>query len=207
MNEESALQRSLLRFLSGVLLAAAMVTLAIVATSWREIFAAVNAPANPARQVYNLLKSDAMAFLVTERLTSQIMVEVDESSLWLGSSRGTLTGIVRMYYGVNLNRLSPETVRMDGAVCVVKLPEPAVLDFSVDVATLTFRTQRSLLQVFGDRLHDHDLRADLQNRFRSAAESFFRDQQLLPDREALCARLTDHAQSWSGRVGAEVLFR
>ena len=162
---------------------------------------------SPERQVFQLLRSESLSFLVTERLTSQITVEVDESSLWLGSSRGTLTGIVRMYYGVDLRSLKTETIRMEGGSCVVDLPEPEVLDFAGDVATLTFRTQRSILQVLGVRIRDHDLRADLQNRFRSAAESFFREQSLLPDRAALCARLNEHAQSWAGKVGVPVSFR
>ena len=195
--------RSLLRLLSGFILVAAVVTAAFVAASrwWSP------GPVSPERQVYNLLKSDALVFLVTERLTSQITVEVDESSLWLGSSRGTLSGIVRMYYGVDLEQLTPGSVHREGDVCVVDLPEPAVLDFALDIGTLSFRTERSILQIVGDRLGNHDLRADLQNRFRSASDRFFREQSLLPDRSTLCARLNEHAQSWSAKVGAPVSFR
>ena len=203
MSPETPVLRFLLRLLSGFILVAAVVTAAFVAASrwWNP------GPVSPERQVYNLLKSDAMAFLVTQRLTSQITVEVDESSLWLGSSRGTLTGIVRMYYGVDLEQLTPGSVHREGDVCVVDLPEPAVLDFAVDVGTLSFRTERSILQIVGDRLRGHDLRGDLQTRFRSAAEAYFREQELMPDRATLCARLTEHSESWSGRVGAEVRFR
>ena len=203
MSPETPVLRSLRHLLPGFILVAAVVTAAFVAASrWWD-----PGPLSPERQVYNLLKSDAMAFLVTQRLTSQITVEVDESSLWLGSSRGTLTGIVRMYYGVDLEQLTPGSVHREGDVCVVDLPEPAVLDFAVDVGTLSFRTERSILQIVGDRLRGHDLRGDLQNRFRSAAEAYFREQELMPDRATLCARLTEHSESWSGRVGAEVRFR
>jgi hypothetical protein len=90
---------------------------------------------------------------------------------------------------------------------VVLLPEPEVLDFAVDVASLRFLTRRSILQVLGDNFTDHDLRTDLQSRFRAASESFFHEQCLLPDRATLCARLTAHAQSWAGRVGVPVSFR
>ncbi len=199
--------RFLLRLLPTLLLLTLVAALALAVASRWKAFAPLVVSANPAREVYNLLRSETMAFLVTERLTSQITVEVDESSLWLGSSRGSLTGIVRMYYGVDLQKLVPTNVRMEGGVCVVELPEPAVLDFAVDVSTLTFRTQRSILQVISDRLRTHDLRSSLQSRFRSASESFFKEQQLLPDRAALCARLNEHAESWSGRVGVPVSFR
>lgn len=161
----------------------------------------------PERQVFQFLRNESLNFLVTERLTSQITVEIDDSSLLLGTSSGTLTGVVRMYYGVDLGRLTPASVMMEGGTCVVDLPEPEVLDFAVDVASLRFKTRRSLLRVIGDRLGNHDLRSDLQNRFRSASDRFFREQSLLPDRSTLCARLNDHAQSWTGRVGVPVSFR
>ena len=165
------------------------------------------ARSSPERQVFQLLRSESLSFLVTERLTSQITVEIDDSGLLLGTSSGTLTGVVRMYYGVDLARLTPASVKMERGGCVVVLPQPEVLDFAVDVSSLRFKTRRSLLRVIGDRLGNHDLRADLQNRFRSASDRFFREQSLLPDRATLCARLNDHAQSWTGRVGVSVSFR
>ena len=162
---------------------------------------------SPEIQVFNLLRSESLSFLVTERLTSQITVDVDESSLWLGCSSGSLTGVVRMYYGVDLSRLTQGDVRQEGEACVVFLPEPEVLDFAVDVASLRFLTKRSILQVLGDNFTDHDLRTDLQSRFKAASQSFFREQSLLPDRAALCARLNQHTQSWADRVGVPVSFR
>ena len=165
-----------------------------------------SAPANPARQVFALLRSQDLGFLVTERMTSQVSIEIDESDLWRGCRTGTLTGIVKLYYGVDLCLLEPGDVRMEGGACTVTLPAPGVLDFAVDVESLVFRTRRSLLNVLGDRWEDRDLRQDLQRRFRAASETFFHDHHLLPDRAALCARLNAHASAWAARVGLPVAF-
>lgn len=162
--------------------------------------------ANPARQVFALLRSQDLGFLVTERMTSQVSIEIDDSDLWRGCRTGTLTGIVKLYYGVDLTLLEPGDVRMEGAACTVTLPDPGVLDFAVDVESLVFRTRRSLLNVLGDRWEDRDLRQDLQRRFRAASETFFHDHHLLPDRAALCARLNAHASAWAARVGLPVAF-
>ena len=209
MNPEPASPAILFRYASWVILLTLVASLAFAAVQVWKRFPQHSQPAraSPERQVFQLLRSEALSFLVTERLTSQITVEIDDSGLLMGTSSGTLTGVVRMYYGVDLSRLTPASVKMEGNTCVIVLPEPEVLDFAVDVASLRFKTRRSLLRVIGDRMGNHDLRADLQNRFRSASDRFFREQSLLPDRAALCSRLTEHAQSWSGRVGAEVRFR
>ena len=209
MNPDPTSPAILFRYASWVILLTLMASLAFAAVRVWKRLPQLSQPArtSPERQVFQLLRSESLSFLVTERLTSQITVEIDDSGLLMGTSNGTLTGVVRMYYGVDLGRLTPANVKMEGGGCVVVLPEPEVLDFAVDVSSLRFKTRRSLLRVIGDRLGNHDLRADLQNRFRSASDRFFREQSLLPDRSTLCARLNDHAQSWMGRVGVPVSFR
>ena len=209
MNFETPALRFLLRLLPSLLLVTLVAALAYASVrTWSRVFPVSIAPrVSPERQVFQLLKSESLSFLVTSRLTSQIIVEIEDSSVLLGAGSGSLTGTVRMYHGVDLRRLTQASVRMEGGSCVVDLPEPEVLDFAVDVASLRFKTRRSLLRVMADRLGGHDLRQDLQNRFRSASDRYFREQSLLPDRSALCARLNEHAQSWSGKVGAEIRFR
>ena len=209
MNMASAPPAIRFRHVRWVIATALVVSLAFAAMrAWMRDYQTVQyALRNPEHHVYQLLHSETLSFLVTERLTSQIIVEIDNSSILLGTSSGTLTGVVRMYYGVDLSRLRPETVRMEGGTCMIDLPDPEVLDFSVDVASLQFRTRRSLIRVIGDRLTSYELRSDLQNRFRSASDRFFREQSLLPDRAALCARLNQHTQSWADRLGVPVSFR
>ena len=206
MNPDPASPAILFRYAFWILVLGLVACLAYSAAQVWKRFPQLSR-VSPERQVFQLLCSESLSFLVTERLTSQITVEIDDSGLLLGTSSGSLTGVVRMYYGVDLSRVKPASVRMEGGGCVVVLPEPEVLDFAVEVSSLRFKTRRSLLRVIGDRLGNHDLRADLQNRFRSASDRFFREQSLLPDRSTLCARLNEHAQSWTGRVGVPVSFR
>jgi len=58
----------------------------------------------------SVLRSRAMAFLVTRRTATQIVVEHGESN-WLGQWRGVLWATVQIHYGVDLEKIQPRDIR------------------------------------------------------------------------------------------------
>ncbi len=153
-----------------------------------------------------LLRSERLLFLVTDRLVTQIVVSSHDSNLLLGQREGHLIATVRLYYGVDLTRLTPANLHRQGERVVVKVPEPQVLDFAVDPDSLRFLSKRNLTVAIVDRLQGRDLEAELRSRLKAEALAFMARQQLLPTRSSIVARLNEWAPALSGVVGAEVRF-
>ena len=133
------------------------------------------------RATLTVLRSEELTFLATDRLVSQISVEITENSPLLGIREGVLIATVRLYYGVDLRRLGPASVGRAGRDrLVVRLPDPEPLDFAVDPSSFKYITKRSGLNVIRDFALNKDLEAELRTRLQPFAMQFFREQGLLP---------------------------
>lgn len=154
-----------------------------------------------------LLRDESLMFLVTDRLVTQVIVELDESNLLLGRRQGFLIGTARLYYGVDLQKLNDSCFQKDGGRLIVNVPEPQELDFSVDLNSLRFISKRSGLMVVADWLMGRDLDSELRGKFEASAMLFLKENKLLPDRARLLERLNRLAPLISSRVGIEVAFR
>jgi len=154
-----------------------------------------------------MLRSEHLLFLVTDKLTTQIVVHATANSPLLGKREGFMVATVTLYYGVDLRTLTPESVELEGTRLLVTLPEPRELDFSVDPTSLRSWTVRSGLNVVADFMLDKDIEAELRQELRGSALRFYQEYDLLPSREAILAKLSALSPVFREQVGIDVVFR
>ena len=156
----------------------------------------------------SLLRSEELSFLVTDRLVSQIAVQTSDSSPLLGQREGVLIATVRMYYGLDLRKLDAASITRAGKdKLVVRLPDPEMLDFSVDPASFTYITKRSGLHVIRDYVMDKDIEAELRKKLQPHAARFFADQRMLPARTKIVQRLQNYLAPLERELGVQIELR
>ena len=185
-----------------------LIVIGLLAGAGFYLYHAFMAPASPkTKEVIEVIRSEELAFLVTDRLVTKVVAESNENNALLGKREGYLIATVRIYYGVDLKSLPEDAVRVtDGNVCIT-LPEPKELDFSVDLDSARFLGKRSGLIVLRDFLQDLDLRRELERQLHEAAARMMSGEELMPKREDLLRRLNAWAPVLSGKLGLKVLFR
>jgi hypothetical protein len=164
--------------------------------------------APPGRQMdtkatLSLLKSEAMAFLVTRRVTTQIVIEHSESS-WASDWRGVLWAEVTFHYGVDLEELDEDDIRREGEVLVVHLPEPRMLDFAIVPGSVGWMSKATAVAKIDDLLHNGHRRL-LEQKLREQALAFARRHDQMPTRQQIIDRLNS-ASVWL-RAAADVQIR
>lgn len=152
------------------------------------------------KKTVELLKSEAMAFLVTDKVSTSVIVEIAESSPWLGIREGYLLARVRIYYGVV--GWDGASIRREGGKVVVIVPNPKLLDFSVDFEKSRFLSKRSGLVALSDLIQDKNLLAELYQRLQE--ETF--KQVPVPSRDDLVRRLNLYSPILGKHLGVEVIF-
>jgi hypothetical protein len=159
------------------------------------------------RSALEVLKQEHLAFLVTDRITSQILVESTESNLILGQKEGYLIAKARLYYGIDVSKLSADDLVRTNGTLVVNLPPPEELDFAVDLESMRFISKRSGLQVIADWVTNADQEQELRDQFKEAALQYMRDEKLIPSKEAILQRLSSFSDMFSEYIGVQVVFR
>lgn len=109
----------------------------------------------------SVLRDVPSSFLVLEA-SEQLAVATINSGGWLlGPRVGQVVARRTTYWGIDLTRVMPEHIEVDGIRVRVRLPAPGVLDVAVDLSTLQFYTKRSGLQLLGDLAMGRSLESDL----------------------------------------------
>ncbi|MFP4105885.1 MAG: DUF4230 domain-containing protein [Phycisphaerae bacterium] len=166
--------------------------------------------APPGRQMdtkttLSLLKSEAMTFLVTRRVTTQIVVEHSEGD-WLSDWRGVYWAEVTFHYGIDLEELDENDVRRDGEVIVVHLPEPRVLDFAIVPASIGWMSKATAVAKIDDLLHNGHRRL-LEQKLREQALAFARRHDQMPTRQQIADRLNSASAWLHAAAGVEIHFK
>jgi len=151
----------------------------------------------------SLLRSEAMAFLVTRRLTTQVVVEHIESS-WFADWRGVLWATVRIHYGVDLQKIGMDDIRREGDVLIVTLPEPELLDFSLVPGSVGSLSKSTAIAKIEDIMKNGQRRL-LEERLRDQALEFARQHDQMPSREQIVQQLNAAAAPLMG-AGVELRF-
>lgn len=159
------------------------------------------------KETIEVLRTEDLAFLVTSRVVTKVVVESRENDLLLGRREGYLIATTRLYFGVDLQQLTPEAVAVENGVIVVTVPEPRELDFAVDLNSIRFLSKRSGWIVVRDFLQDLDFRQELQKRVHEVTTEMIRQERLAPGRDDLVNRLNRIAPVLSGKCGTRVVFR
>lgn len=158
------------------------------------------------KSVLTLLKSESLSFLVTNKLTTQIVVEITDNSPILGKREGILIGTVSMYYGVDLREVDTSSVKRHNNVLTIKLPNPKELDFSVDPDSFKYLTKRSGLNVITDYVMDKNIEFELRASMKKSAKKFFTDHNMFPSRESIINQLNNYFGPFAAQFGMEIKF-
>ena len=158
------------------------------------------------KQTLTLLQSEAMAFLVTDRIVSQIIVSISESNILLGQREGYLIGTARLYYGIDMRELTKDSVTLRENQIVVTLPSPKELDFAVDLESLQFISKMSGTVALVDWLKGKDMYGELRAQFKPKAIAFMRQNSMIPDRQKILGRLNALSPALEQHIGLKVNF-
>jgi hypothetical protein len=156
------------------------------------------------KSTLSILRIQTLSFLVTRRTSTQIVVEHQESN-WLGQWRGVLWAVVKLHYGVDLAKIKAGDIRCDGDITFVKLPEPEVLDFSIDPSSFGVMTKATSVPKLDDLLNNTHRRL-LEGSLEQAALDFAKQQDLLPTRNELIKQLNEAVLLMAHEGGVRLRF-
>jgi len=184
------------------------VVLGVLAGIGYYIYHAVRTPPKPTtKELIEVIRSEELSFLVTDRLVTKAVVESKENNLFLGVREGYLIATVRIYFGIDLKSLPEDAVQVTDGIIYIMVPEPRELDFSVDLDSARFLSKRSGLVVLRDFLQDLNFQQELERQLHQAAQEMLRNEKLLPGREEIVKRLNGWAPALSSRCNMKVIFR
>jgi hypothetical protein len=158
------------------------------------------------KQTLTILQSEAMAFLVTDRIAAQIVVSVSENNVLLGQREGYLIGTARLYYGIDMKELTKDSITLRNNQIFVTLPPTKELDFAVDLESLHFISKMSGTVALVDWLKGKDMYAELRAQFKPKALEFMKQNGMIPDRQRILARLNSMSSVFTENLGLKVAF-
>jgi hypothetical protein len=153
----------------------------------------------------SILRSRPMLFLVTRQIRTQIVIDHSESN-WVGQWRGVLWGTVMISYGVDINEIKNDDLRREDDMVFVRIPEPRLLNFSVESGSVGFISKATAAPKLQDWLGGGDHRRQLENRLHDQAMTFARKHDMLPDRSKIVERLNDTAAGLAKAAGIRIRF-
>lgn len=159
------------------------------------------------KQTLTLLQSEAMAFLVTDRIVSQIVVSVSENNILLGQREGYLIGTAVLYYGMDIKELTKDSIQLRDHQILVTLPRAKELDFAVDLESLQFISKMSGTVALVDWLQGKDMYAELRAQFKPKAIAFMKQNNMIPDRQKILGRLNSMSALLTEHIGLKVIFQ
>jgi len=173
---------------------------------WANLFASPASKPPDTRAAIQFLKREELAFLVTERVTTQVVIEKHEGNALLGKKDGFLVGTVELLYGLDLTKLDDAAFDTRGDTLCVTVPPPRLLRSVIDETSLRFVQKRSPLFVLVDNIRSDNLFQRSLDEVGAAARHFAETNDLIPTREALISRLTGYAPAIQAQTGVEVVF-
>ncbi len=156
--------------------------------------------------ILQVLKSESLFFLATDRITTYIYTDIDENSLLLGNREGLLIMKVTYIYGLDLDKLTEDSLEQSSNSIIVHLPDVEMLDMSPDLSTADIYTKTSGLVWLYDQIAGYDMQEELLNQFDSVAIEFAYSEDLLPERSEILTRLNAFAPVLSEYAGKNILF-
>lgn len=155
----------------------------------------------------SILRSEDLAFLVSKKLVSVVVVEKSENNLFLGERYGVLIADVELTYGFNLQKLTEDSISRDGNKIIIKLPEPEKFNCAVNLSSMRYITKASSLNYLLDNLNNADIKRELRADFERSAFEYFKQKKLIPGRAQMISRLNNLATPLFAKSGISVEFR
>jgi hypothetical protein len=152
----------------------------------------------------SVLRSEALVFLVTRRTVTQVVIDYRETS-WVSAWRCVLWGVIRFSWGADLKKIREQDIRQEGGVVYVKLPEPELLEFSVEPGSIDYIDKSTAAAKLDDLLNNTH-RQELERRLYAQALDFASHHGLIPTRAELISLLNESTLLLKGRAGFELRF-
>jgi hypothetical protein len=189
-----------------IVIVAALVGCAALGYVVAQRLGRVGKPAFDEKATMTLLRTEVMKFLVMRRTTSQIVIDHHEQN-WLGDWRGVLWGTVTWRWGVNMDKLKAADIRREGQRIICRLPEPELLDFSVDPTSIRSMTSSTAIPKLVDIFSDGSgQRALLEMRLYERAKQFAQENNLRPTRGELVKQLNGDILELNKAIGVDIQF-
>ena len=109
----------------------------------------------------SVLRNIPQSFLVMESSEQLALATMNDGGWILGPRVGQVSAKRRIYWGVDLSMIASKDIAVDGHQVRIKVPDPSVLDTSLDMSSLQFFTKRSGLQFMRDMAMGRSLECDL----------------------------------------------
>ncbi len=159
-----------------------------------------------ATSVLQVLRSESLLFLATDRITTYVYTDIDENSLLLGNREGLLIMKVTYIYGLDLEKLTEDSLEQNFNSITVHLPDVEMLEMSPDLSTVEIYTKTSGLVWLYDQIAGYDMQDDLLKQLDSVATDFACSEDLSPDRSEIITRLNGFAPVLAEYAGTDILF-
>jgi hypothetical protein len=154
-----------------------------------------------------VIRVQELEFLVTQKIIAQYTDNISEYSVLAGEREGILIGIINIYYGIDLKKVTEESIKHEAGKTVVELPEPEILDISVAPGSIKFFSRRSGLVALIDMLSNRNDEALLRDRFTKTAREFYSQKGFLPTKEDVLNNLRRAARVFSPKDHEQMEFR
>lgn len=143
--------------------------------------------------VLSIIKQEELLFLATDKITTQVVSQIDEKNIIFGHRKGTLIATVVYVYGFDLNELTQDSLSREDNTIVIKLPDPKELVFSIKPSSIHYILDTTLVLKFFDMLSERDVRNELNKKIEADAISFMHSNDLVPSRDVLVKRMNRYA--------------
>jgi hypothetical protein len=154
-----------------------------------------------------VIRVQELEFLVTQKIVAQYTDNVSEYSFLAGEREGLLLGIINIYYGIDLKKISEESVKREADKTIVELPEPEILDISVVPGSIKFFSRRSGLVALIDMMSNRNDEALLRDRFTKTARDFYSQKGFLPSKDDVLNNLRRAAKVFTPKDQEPIEFR
>ena len=153
----------------------------------------------------SVLRSEELAFLVTRRSATQIVIQHQESDLW-GEWQGVLWATISWRWGVDMAKITEKDLRKEGECLVVHLPEPELLDFSLEPGSVGFLSKATAVPKLVDFARGGSHRGLLEGRLKEHALAFAAERKLLPSRQEILDQLNRSSGLLEQATGTRLRF-
>jgi len=153
-----------------------------------------------------VLHSEQLTFLVTEKIVTQVVVNIDKSHWLTGVDKALVYTTVTMYYGVDLEKITESNLNQVDDTVYITLPEPELLDISVDLSNMQMFETRSGLVRIGDFITGNNNSLELIGNFETSARNFAKENGLIPSREKIIMQLNNFSTIFITQTGLIIIF-
>ncbi|OPL19438.1 MAG: hypothetical protein AVO35_10495 [Candidatus Aegiribacteria sp. MLS_C] len=157
--------------------------------------------------ILQVLRSESLMFLATDRVTTYIYTDICDNSLIMGNREGVLIMKVTYLFGLDLSVLTVDSIQQTSGGYIIHLPDLELLEMSPDLTTAELYTKTSGLVWLHDRISGYDMHEALLSQMDSVATEFLFSEGLLPERSEIVSRLNGFAPVLSEYAGADVVFQ